>query len=105
MHDLMEVRRADFLFTFAYENEIDGEFAACAANGVKGGEERSFRTFLVYGAAADDYFAETGLVDERGAPRRTRAFGGMDLLYVVPEIKAEPRWAASVESSEDAGLV
>src|SRR5712675_2598411 len=104
MHDLMEVRRPDFLFTLGYEDEIDGEFAACAANGVKGGEERSFRTFLVYGAAADDYFAEAGLVDERGVPRWRGPFGGIDLLYVVHEIKAESLGGASVESGKDAGL-
>src|SRR5712671_2350015 len=104
MHDLMEVRRADFLFTLGYEDEIDGEFAACAANGVKGGEERSFGTFLVYGAAADDYFAEAGLVDERGVPGWRGPFGGVDLLYVVHEIEAERFGSAGIESGEDAGL-
>src|SRR5712671_8007068 len=100
----MEVWRADFLFTFPYENEIDWEFAACAPNSVKGGEERSFGTFLIYGAAADDYFAEAGLVDERGVPRRRGPFGGIDLLYVVHEIKAERFGSAGIESGEDAGL-
>src|SRR6267154_1323015 len=104
MHDLMEMRRADFLFTFGYEDEIDGEFAACSANGVKGGEERSFGTFLIYGAAADDYFAEAGLVDERGVPRRRGPFGGIDLLNVVHEIEAECFGSAGIESAEDAGL-
>src|SRR4029077_1340263 len=61
MHDLREMRRADFFFAFGDEYEIYRELAACAANGVKGGEESGFRTFLINGAAADDDLAEPGL--------------------------------------------
>src|SRR5438445_6518909 len=104
MHDLMEMRRADFFFTFGYEDEIDGELAAGTANGVKRGEERRFRTFLIYGAATDDNFAEAGLVDQRGIPRGRGPLGRIDLLDVVHEIKAERFGGAGVQSCEDAGL-
>src|SRR5438309_11455693 len=100
----MEVRGADFFFAFGYEDEIDGELAACALNGVKGGEERSFRTFLIYGAAANDNFSEAGLVDQRGVPWGRGPFGGIDLLDVVHEIEAERFGSAGVERGEDAGL-
>ncbi len=63
MHDLREMRGADFFLAFRDENEIDRKLAACCANGVKCGEEGGFGAFLVYGAAADDHFAEAGLVD------------------------------------------
>src|SRR5258708_26170694 len=89
MHDLMEVRRADLFFAFGDEDEVDGELAACAANGMERREERSFGTFLVYGAAADDYFAETGLVDERGVPRRRGPFGRTHLVCVAHELTAQ----------------
>ncbi len=104
MHDLMEMRGADFFFAFGYENEIDGELAAGPANGVKSGEERGFGTFLIYGAAADDNFAEAGLVHERGVPRRRGPLGRVDLLDVVHEIEAERFGSAGVERGEDAGL-
>src|SRR5258708_36998151 len=103
MHHLMEVWGADFFFTFRYENEIDWELAACAANGVERGEEGSFGTFLIYGAAADDYFAETGLVDESSVPRWRGPFGGIDLLNVGHEIKAGCFGSARIESGEYTG--
>src|ERR1700675_3327139 len=104
MHDLMKMRRADFFFAFGYEDKIHGKLAAGAANGVKGGEERGFRTFLIYGATTDDNFAEAGLVDERGVPRRRGPLGRVDLLDVVHEIEAERFGSAGVERCEDAGL-
>ncbi len=98
------MRGADFFLAFGYKDEIDGELAACAVNGVKCGEEGGFGAFLVYGAAADDYFAEAGLVDERGVPRRRGPFGGIDLFYVVHEVEAERFGSAGIEGGEDAGL-
>src|SRR5260221_12533835 len=80
---LVEMRGADFFLAFGYKDEIDGELAACAVNGVQCGEESGFGAFLVYGATADDYLAEAGLVDQRGVPRGRGPFGGIELLYVV----------------------
>src|SRR5260221_11078344 len=100
----MEMRRADFFFALRYEDEIDRELAAGAANGVKGGEESGFRTFLIYGATADDYFAEAGLVDERSVPRGRGPFGRDGLLNDLHEIEAERFGRAGIESGEDAGL-
>src|ERR1700720_3965553 len=104
MHDLMEMRGADFFFAFGNEDEIDGQFAAGAANGVKGGEESGFRTFLIYGAAADDNFAEAGLVDERSVPWWRGPLGRVDLLDVVHEIESERFGGSGVERGENAGL-
>jgi hypothetical protein len=57
MNYLMEMRGADFFFAFGYEDEVDGELASSAVDGVQGGEERGFGAFLIYGAATDDNFA------------------------------------------------
>ena len=96
--------RADFLFTFGDKNEIDGELAASATDGVKGREESGFRPLLVYGAAADDDFTEAGLLDECGIPRWRGPLGRVDLLDVVHEIEAERFGGAGVERGENAGL-
>src|ERR1700687_6458802 len=104
MNDLRKMRGADFFFALGDENEIYGELAPCAANGVKRGEESGFGTFLVGGAASDDYFAEAGLVDERGIPGRRGPFGGIGLLDVVHEVEADRFGSAGVQSGEDAGL-
>src|SRR5258708_12460145 len=98
------MRGADFFLAFGYKDEIDGELAACAVNGVKCGEEGGFGAFLVYGATADDYLAEAGLVDQRGVPRWRGPFGGIDLLDVVHEVEAKRFRSAGVERGEDAGL-
>src|SRR6266404_657406 len=104
MDDLREMRGADFFFAFGDEYEIYRELAACAANGVKGGEESGFWTFLINGAAADDDLAESRLVDQRGVPRRRGPLGGIDLLDVVHEVEADGFGGAGVERGEDAGL-
>ena len=68
--DLGKVRRADLLFPFGHEHEVDRGLHARAAEGVERRQERGLRTLLVDGAAADDDFSEPGLVDDRGLPRR-----------------------------------
>src|SRR5712692_8181646 len=104
MNDWREMRGADFFLAFGDENKIDGELVTGAADGVKGGKEGGFGAFLVHGAAADDHFAEAGLINQRGVPGRRGPFGGIDLLYVIHEIEADGFGSAGVEGGEDAGL-
>src|SRR5258707_13877661 len=89
MDYLVEMRGADFFLAFGYKDEIDGELAACAVNGVQCGEESGFGAFLVYGATDDDYLAEAGFVYQRGVPRWRGPFGGLDLLDVVHDGEAK----------------
>src|ERR1700675_447029 len=104
MDDLRKMRGADFFFTFGDKNKIYRELAVCGANGVKSGEEGGFGAFLVYGAAADQNFAEAGLVDDCSVPRRRGPFGGIDLLDVIHEIEPDGLGSTGVERGEDAGL-
>ena len=98
------MRRADFLFAFGDENEVHGHFFARAANGVKRGEERGFRAFLIDGAAAHDDFAEAGFIEQSRFKRRRRPFGGISLFDVVHEIEAEGFGRAGVKCGENTGL-
>src|SRR5260221_583141 len=102
MHDLGKMRGADFFFAFGYKDKIDRELAACAANGVKRGEEGGFGAFLVHSAAADDHFTEARLVHQRRVPGRRGPLGGINLLYVIHEIEADGFGSAGVEGGEDA---
>src|SRR5258708_40229380 len=98
------MRRGDLFFAFRDKNEIDRKLASRAADGMKCGEERGFRPFLVHGAAADNHFAETGLVHQRSLEWRRRPLGRARLLDVVHEIQAERARSACVERGEDPGL-
>src|SRR3954471_13545096 len=69
-HNLRKVRRANFFFAFSYQNKVDRQFAAGAADGVQRSQKRGFRTLLIDRATSDDYFAEARLVDNARLPRR-----------------------------------
>src|SRR5436853_3876291 len=100
MDDLRKMRRADLLFAFGYEYQIDGELAARSSDCVKRREECGFGTFLINGPAPDHYFAEAGLVDKRSGPWRRRPFGGIGLLHVIDEVQSEGSRSARVELRE-----
>src|SRR5579864_4703486 len=61
-HDLGKMWRANFFFAFSHEHEVHGYFLPGSTHGVQRGQERGFRSFLIYGAPADKHFAEAGLV-------------------------------------------
>ena len=103
-YHLREVRRANLLFAFGHEDEIQRGFAAGPADRVQRGEEGRFGAFLVHGAAPDDHLAEGGPVHERRRPGRRGPFRGIGLLDVVHEVEAERARRARVEGREDARL-
>src|SRR5215469_3516284 len=98
------MRRADLLLAFGDKDEIDGQFLARAADGVKRGDQGGLRTFLIDRAAAHDDFSEAWLVEQGRFERRRRPLGGVGLLDVVHEIEAESFGSARVEGGKDAGL-
>src|SRR5207244_1498997 len=81
-----------------------GELFARAANGVQRGEERPFRTLLVYRPAAHYHLAESRFINESGFERRRRPLGGIRLLHVVHVVKTESARSTSVQRGENAGL-
>ena len=68
--DLAEMRRADFFFAFADEDDVDRQLGLGGADRVERGEEGGFRPLLVHRAAAHNRLPETGAIDhpafERG---------------------------------------
>ncbi len=104
VHDLAEMRRADFLFALRDEDEVDRQLAPGGFHRVQRFEEGRLRTFLIHRAAADHDFARARLVDDRGFGRRRRPFLGIELLHVVHEIEADRLRRAGVERREDARL-
>src|SRR5207237_247874 len=75
MNELADVRRADLLFTFGDEHEVDGHLLARTFDRMQRCEKRRLRTFLVDGAASDDRFADAGFVDDARFERRRRPLG------------------------------
>ena len=69
-NDLCDVRRPDFLLTFAYEYKIHRQLATRATNRMHCGKKRSLRSFRIDGATANQDFSETGVVNEGGSERR-----------------------------------
>ena len=72
---------------------------ACSA-----ARKRRFGAFLVHGAAADNHFAEAGLIDQRGGEWRRSPLGGIGLLHVVHEIEADGARRAGIERGKNSGL-
>lgn len=98
------MRRADLLFPFRHEHEVDRQLFSRPADRVEGRQKRGLRPLLVHGAAAHQHFAEAGLVDQRGVPRRRRPFGGIGLLDVVHEVQADRLRRSGIQRREHAGL-
>ena len=103
-HQFGDVRRSDFLFAFGDHDEIHRHLLARAADRVQRGEECRFRTFLIHRAAADDDFADAGLVDDFRFERRRGPFRRIELLHVVHEIQADGFLRARIERGEHAGF-
>ena len=68
------------------------------------GEERPFRTLLVYRPAAHYHLAESRFINESGFERRRRPLGGIRLLHVVHVVKTESARSTSVQRGDNAGL-
>src|SRR6185503_12766803 len=103
-HDLMEVGGTNFLLTLRHKNKVYWKLSPCGADGMKCGEERCLRAFLVHRATADDHLAKPRLVNNRGIPRWRRPLRRIHLLDVVHEIHADGLTRSRVESCEDAGM-
>src|SRR5437899_69270 len=71
---------------------------------MKRGQERCFRTFLVYSAASNDDRTKSGSVDEFGVPRRRTPLCRVSLLHVIHEVEAQSARSTRVERCEDARL-
>ena len=67
-HDLLEVRRADFLLALRHQNQVQRQLSAGAADRVESGKQSGLRTFLVDRASTDEHLAEPRLVEERSVP-------------------------------------
>ena len=104
LRHLAEVRRADLLFPFRDQDQVDGQLLPRSPDGVQGGEERRFGSFLIHRATSDHDLAEPGLVDEGRVPRRRGPFGRVDLLHVVHEVETDGARGAGVERREDRRL-
>src|SRR5258708_6278884 len=66
MHDLADVRRSDFFFAFAHENQVHGKLAGRASDGVDGGQECTLGSLRGHSAASNQHISDSGFVDERG---------------------------------------
>src|SRR5215472_4267143 len=103
-NNLGKVGRSDFLLTFGNKDQVHGQLAAGPADGMEGRDERSFRPFLIDGAAADHHFSKTGLVDNGGVPGRRRPLGWIYLLDVVHKVNADSARSSGVEDRKYSGL-
>ena len=100
LHHLAKVRRADLLFSFGDQDEIDRRLLPRSPDGVQGGQKGGLRPLLVHRAAAHHDLAEPGLVHDRGVPRRRGPLGRVHLLDVVHEVEADGARRAGVQRGE-----
>ena len=91
-------------FAFRDQHEINRHFLIRAANRVQRRKKRGLRSFLVYGAATNDRFAEGCLINESRFGRWRRPFCGIELFHVVHKVKANRFRRPSIERCEHARL-
>ena len=103
-HDLLEVRRADFLLALADEHEVDRQLLFGGLERVQRGEAGHLRALGVGGAAADHDLADAGTIDDASFERRRAPLLRVVLLHVVHEVDRQRGGRAVVERGEDAGL-
>ena len=104
-HDLREVRRPDLLLAFRHHHQVHRRLAPRAPDGVKGGQERRLRPFLIHRAPAHHDLPESGLRHQRGVKRRRGPLGRIHLLHVVHEVEpAASSRRARVQRGEDPRL-
>jgi len=103
-HDLRKMRRSDFLLAFSNQHQIYGQLPACGVDGIKRGEKRRLRPFLVHGASTDEHSSEPGFSTSAARPGRRRPLCRIHLLDVIREIEAKSAGGARVECGKDTRL-
>ena len=104
MHDLAEMGRADFFFSFRHEDKVHRHFAAGGFHRMERFQEGRLRTFLIHRAAADHDFAHARFIHDRGLSRRRRPFLGIELFHVIHEIESDRFRRPGVKGRENARL-
>ncbi len=103
-YDLGKMRRADFLFAFAYQHQIYRQLFPRRFESVERAEEGGFRAFLVHRAAAYADSSEAFFLHDLAFEGRRRPLRGIELFYVVHEIDAHGGGRSGVQDTEDPGL-
>jgi hypothetical protein len=103
-NELRDVRRADLLFAFGDENEIDRQLFPSSLDGVKCRQHRGFGPLLVHRSAADDRLSHPRLVVDPRFERRRGPLRRVELLDVVHEVQPDRLRSTGVERREHARL-